>query len=225
MNTAIIVAAGSGKRLASDTPKQFIVLAGKPVIIHTLERFEACAEIDQIVLVLPAENLADLRASVERFGISKLVSVVPGGASRAESVKCGLDAVDPATDVVAVHDGARPLVTPDEISRTVAAARNIGAACLAAAVTDTIKVVSGDMITSTVDRTKLRRALTPQAFRYDILRRALSENMLDDSVTDECSLVEKLGIEIAAVAGSPRNIKITHREDLVLAEAFLNEVK
>lgn len=221
MNTAIIVAAGSGNRFNSKAPKQFAEILGKPIIIHTLEKFEACEAVSQVVLVLPPREIADFENEVEKFGLKKIKSIVAGGASRAESVRNGLDAADPATDIVAVHDGVRPLISIDEIAATIEKANETGAACLVAVVTDTIKQVAGNKITGTLDRTKLRRAMTPQAFRYDILRQALDQGDLDDDVTDECMLVEKLGHPIAYVDGSSRNIKITHPEDSILLETLL----
>jgi len=215
--TAIIVAAGSGSRFKSDTPKQFLEINGKPVIVHTIERFRAAPSVDSIVLVLAAEVVSTFDASA----FSKVTDVIAGGSTRAESVRIGLEAVGDA-DVVAVQDGARPLVTVDEIERTIAKAKETGAACLVAPVTDTIKSVRGDEIADTLDRTKLRRALTPQAFRIEVLKRAFEGVSLNDSITDECYLVEKLGHPIAIVEGSSRNIKITHPEDLILAEALLN---
>lgn len=221
MNTAIIVAAGSGNRFNSKTPKQFAEILGKPVIIHTLEKFEACEAVFQVVLVLPASEIADFESLIDKFGLKKIKNVVAGGLSRAESVLNGLNAADPTTDIVSVHDGVRPLVSIDEITATIEKAQETGAACLVAVVTDTIKQISDGKIAGTLDRTKLRRAMTPQAFRYDILRQALDQVDLDDDITDECMLVEKLGYPIAYVDGSSRNIKITHPEDRILAEALL----
>lgn len=216
MNTAIIVAAGSGTRFGSDIPKQFVEIAGRQLLSHTLEKFEACDEIEEIVLVLSEDQIPNFRSE-----ISKLRTVVAGGASRAESVRFGLNAVSSDTQIVAVHDGARPLVTVEEIAQTVRKAVETGAACLVAEVSDTIKHVEGGEIVRTVDRTKLRRALTPQAFRVDILRRAFDEFGADGSATDECYLVEKLGIPISCVEGSSLNIKVTRPEDILLAEALL----
>ncbi|MBK8303546.1 MAG: 2-C-methyl-D-erythritol 4-phosphate cytidylyltransferase [Chloracidobacterium sp.] len=224
MHIAIIVAAGTGSRFSPDQPKQFTHILGKPLLIHTLERFEACPAVDEIVLVLSEAGRLEFEISILKFEISKIRSIVTGGATRAESVKNGLDAIDTATaNVVAVHDGARPLVSVDEITRTINKADETGAACLVAEVTDTIKEVCEDVIMGTVDRGKLRRALTPQAFRYDILKRAFENADLGDNVTDECYLVEKLGVEIVAVEGSSRNIKITRAEDIRFAEMFLKE--
>lgn len=221
MNTAIIVAAGSGKRFASETPKQFLNIAGKPVIIHTLERFEACPEIAEVILVLAFAEIEAFKIIASNYNLAKLTRIVPGGKTRAESVLNGLLAADARTEVIAVHDGARPLVSVQEISATIFKAKETGAACLVAPVTDTIKQISGDKITDTLDRTNLRRALTPQAFRFEILRHAFEDSDLSDEVTDECYLVEKLGQTIAFVEGSPQNIKITYAEDLIAAEAFI----
>ena len=221
--TAIIVAAGSGTRFDADTPKQFLELKGKPVIVHTLEKFQASESVNEIVIVTAERYIDMLERLASEAGITKLRSVVPGGTTRAASMRIGFDAVDPASTIVCVHDGVRPLVTVDEIDRTIDAAVHFAAACLVAPVTDTIKTVEYNKITSTVDRTTLRRALTPQAFRYGILQRALEDADLTEAVTDECFLVERSGVMITTVDGSARNIKITHREDMLLAESLLSE--
>lgn len=219
--TAIIAAAGSGTRLRSDTPKQFLELAGKPVIVHTLERFQAAPSVDAIVLVLAEDRIEAYRP--ETAQIAKVTGIVKGGDTRAESVLNGLTAVDRETAIVAVHDGARPFVSVDEIERTIAKAKQMGAACLVAPVTDTIKSIRGSEISATLDRQKLRRALTPQAFRIEVLRRAFEmADELDETVTDESYLVERLGHPIELVEGSSRNIKITHAEDLAIAEAMMS---
>ncbi len=223
MNTAIIVAAGSGKRFDSASPKQFLELKGKPVIIHTLEKFQASDSIDAIVVVVGSGDVGMVKSLAAAAGITNLKSVVAGGNTRAESVRNGFAAVDPASVIVCVHDGVRPLVTVDEIDRTIDAALHFAAACLVAPVNDTIKTVEYDKITGTVDRNTLRRALTPQAFRYGILNEALDNADLTASVTDECLMVENIGVMITTVDGSSRNIKITHSEDMTLAEAFLAE--
>ncbi|MBK8466648.1 MAG: 2-C-methyl-D-erythritol 4-phosphate cytidylyltransferase [Chloracidobacterium sp.] len=225
MNTAIIVAAGSGQRFAGPQPKQFVNLLGKPLIIHTLERFDACPEIDDIVLVLSEDGLDYFEQIKDKFEISNLRSIITGGKTRAESVKNALDAIDAnKANIIAVHDGARPLVSVEEISRTVIKAAETGAACLVTEVTDTIKEIEEEYISCTIDRNKLRRALTPQAFRYDILQKAFDGVDLSESITDECYLVEKLGVKIALVEGSSKNIKITRAEDLILAEALLKQL-
>ncbi|HEY5074105.1 MAG TPA: 2-C-methyl-D-erythritol 4-phosphate cytidylyltransferase [Pyrinomonadaceae bacterium] len=228
MNVAIVVAAGKGTRLGGNRPKQFLELDGTPVIIHTLRQFERCREINEVVIVLPApltEESADTFLSfAKEFGLTKPRRAVAGGATRAQSVQCGLAAIAEA-EVVAVHDGVRPFVTPEEIDQVVAAARVTGAAVLVAPVADTIKEIEGERVLRTLPRSSLRRALTPQCFRFDILKRAYQQLTQVEAegfeVTDDCLLVERLGVEIVAVEGSARNIKITQEEDLALAEALL----
>src|SRR5262245_16756914 len=168
MNIAIIAAAGTGTRMASDRPKQFLLLAGTPVIFHTLKPFEECESIHEVIVVLPAEESAGFLSMAESFGLRKVTRVVPGGATRADSVRRGLMSIQ-AAEIVAVHDGVRPFVTVAEIDRTIAAAQADGAAILVAPVTDTIKQVSERTIIETLDRGALRRALTPQCFRYELL--------------------------------------------------------
>ena len=225
MNTAIIVAAGRGKRFGAEKPKQFLEILGKPLVVHTLERFENCPAVGETILVLPAEEIEYFRKIAEKFDLKKLAKIVSGGETRAASVLSGLSAIDAkACEIVAVHDGARPVVSGEEIARTIEKAKETGAACLTAYVTDTIKEVAGGKILRTVERAELRRALTPQTFRYEILKRAFAENDFQEEATDECFLVEKLGVEIAVVEGSAKNIKITRAEDLAVAEIFLREM-
>ncbi len=222
MNTAIIVAAGSGQRFKSEIPKQFLEINGKTVLEWTMERFQNAISVDAIVLVLARDQIADFGTRAKAF--TKLSSIVSGGTSRAGSVMNGLEAVAADCEIVAVHDGARPLVSVDEIERTIEPARMSGASCLVAAVTDTIKSIRGREIADTLDRGKLRRALTPQAFRKDLLERAFQMAGPDAAeATDECYLVEKLGHPIAIVEGRATNIKITHPEDLILAELMLKD--
>jgi 2-C-methyl-D-erythritol 4-phosphate cytidylyltransferase len=205
--------------------KQFLELAGVPIIFHTLRRFEQCDDIQEIILVLPPQAAAGFLSQAGRYGLRKLGRVVPGGVTRAESVLRGLQAIRAATaEIVAVHDGVRPFVTVDEISRTIAAAAEQGAAILVGAVTDTIKQVDHDQVRQTLPRSALRRALTPQCFRYELLRRAYDGiDVLDPELTDESVLVERLGEKIAIVEGSSRNIKITRPEDLQIGAALLQE--
>src|SRR5215213_7208341 len=223
MNIAIIAAAGAGTRMASDRPKQFLLLAGTPLIFHTLKPFEECDSIDEVIVVLPAEESAGFLSMAGKFGLRKLARVVPGGATRADSVKRGLMAIRSATaEIVVVHDGVRPFVSVDEISSTIDAAKSEGAAILVAPVTDTIKQVSDQQIVKTLDRSSLRRALTPQCFQYELLRQAYQQaDVNDPSLTDESALVERLGMHVSVVEGSSRNIKITTAEDLAIAEAIL----
>jgi 2-C-methyl-D-erythritol 4-phosphate cytidylyltransferase len=223
MNVAIIAAAGQGTRLAGKRPKQFLELLGVPIIIHTLKAFEQCEAIDKIIMVLSAAEVAGFSDLADKHGAKKICAVVTGGTTRAESVLQGLLAAeDMAPEIVTVHDGVRPFVTADEISRTVGAARLEGAAIMVSLPVDTIKEVKDGTVVRTIRREDLRNALTPQCFRYRLLRRAYEEaDVLDPELTDESSLVERLGVRIAVVEGSSRNIKITRPEDIVVAEAIL----
>lgn len=222
MNTAIIVAAGQGTRFGGNTPKQFLELSGKPVVIHTMLKFEACPAVDEIILVLSGDRKAAFLEIAQKYPLKKLTKIIGGGATRADSVLNGLKAVRPETaGIIAVHDGARPLVYVDEIAECIAVAEKTGAAVLTAPVTDTIKQISGDNITGTIDRETLRRALTPQCFRYDILKKAYEALEDLSAATDESFIVEKAGFPVSYVDGSASNIKITREEDLALAEFLM----
>ena len=224
MNVAIVVAGGKGLRFGGDRPKQFLEVNGSPIIIHTLRQFERCREIGSVIVVLPAEETAGFQSLIEKFALQKVTRIVAGGATRAQSVKTGLAMIEEA-EVVAVHDGVRPLVTPDEIDSVVKAAGESGAAILVAGLADTIKDVRSNRVVNTLPRVNLRRALTPQCFRLDVLRRAYQQlEQLEGTaieVTDDSFLVERLGIEVVAIEGSARNIKITREEDLRIAETIL----
>ena len=225
MNVAIIAAAGQGARMAGERPKQFIELAGVPILFHTLRAFEQCDVIQEIIVVLPALETATFLSLAKKYSLRKLAKVVPGGATRAESVLHGLQAVREATaEIVAVHDGVRPFVTPDEIARTVKAAKLEGAAILVSSPVDTMKEVRDGVVVKTLKRADLRNALTPQCFQYKLLRRAYEEvDVTDPDLTDESRLVERLGVRVATVEGSPRNIKITRQEDILVGEALLKQ--
>lgn len=227
MNVAIIAAAGQGTRMGGNRAKQFLELAGTPIIIHTLRCFELCEAIQEIILVLPAQDVGGFLALAEQHRLRKLSRIVPGGSTRAESVLKGLLTVRAATaEIIAVHDGVRPFVTSGEISRTVKAAQANDAAILTAEVTDTIKEIGNGFVERTLPRAALRRALTPQCFRFELLKRAYEQvDVLDPELTDESLLVERLGVKVTTVEGSSRNIKITGPEDLALGEVFLTEMK
>jgi 2-C-methyl-D-erythritol 4-phosphate cytidylyltransferase len=227
MNVAIVVAAGKGTRLGGDRPKQFLELGGVPIIVHTLRQFERSREISEVITVLPAEDTAGFQSLAKEFGLTKASRAIAGGATRGQSVRCGLNAISDA-EIVAVHDGARPFVTPDEIDRVVEAAKSTGAAILTAPVSDTIKRVAGPRVVETLPRAQLRRALTPQCFRFELLKEAYQAlDALESEgieITDDSLLVERLEIEIVAVEGDARNIKITTKADLAWAESLLTSV-
>ncbi len=160
MNVAIIAAAGAGTRMAGKRPKQFLELAGTPIIIHTLKAFERCEAIQEIIVVLSAEEIPDFLALAKEYGLEKIAKVVSGGPTRAESVLQGLIAAgERSPEIVAVHDSVRPFVTPDEISKTIAAAETAGAAILVSTTVDTVKQVRDGVVEKTIDRENLRNAL------------------------------------------------------------------
>jgi len=216
--SVLVVAAGAGKRFGG--PKQFAYLRGQPVLEWTLERFQAHEAIDDIVLVLPDEQ--DMKHYRLRY--PKIVDTVRGGDRRQDSVWQGFRLLKGSeTGIVLVHDGARPLVSPELIGRVIAAARVLGAAVPVLPVEETVKEVRDGSVIRTLDRTSLVRAQTPQGFLYPLLKRALEAARKDRfQGTDEASLAERAGIPVAAVDGEPRNIKITTPVDIKIAEALLD---
>jgi len=222
MNVAIVVAAGKGTRLGGDQAKQFLKLDGIPVIIHTLKRFEQCQDIDEVVVVLPGKEVTRFPALLEKYDLRKVKRCVAGGATRADSVRLGCEALG-RVRIVAIHDGVRPFVAPKEISGTIRSAIKHGAAILALPVSDTIKVVRKGEIQFTPPRDECWRALTPQCFDYRLLQRAFAGSLSKLAITDDSALVEKIIYpkRVAVVEGNSRNIKITQPEDLAVAEVIL----
>ena len=235
---ALVLGAGSGERLrkslgereservegaAGVLPKAFVPLAGRCLLIRSLEALAASPEVDLVVPVVAREampRLAGLESELRQIG--KLHSAVAGGAERQDSVRCGLEALPAEVTHVAVHDAARPLVRPGDVSRVVRAARSHGAALLAVPVRDTIKRVAAGRVVATPPRAECYAAQTPQVFRIDWLRDALAKAEADGvRGTDDASLVERLGLEVEVVEGDPANLKITSAEDLALAEVWL----
>ena len=219
---AIIPAGGMGKRMGLGSPKQFCLLAGVPLLVHTVRAFAQVPEIAAIIIAVPAEYLAHTRELLDRYGLDKAV-VVAGGQLRQESVQAGLARVPPECGFVAVHDGARPLVTPALITACLAGARQTGAAMAAIPVSDTIKEVTPELLISrTVERDRLWQAQTPQVVRTDILRKAFAAAAKTSFIgTDEASFLELINEPMSIVPGSEQNIKITRPDDLLIAEAIL----
>lgn len=212
-SSAVIVAGGSGSRMGR--PKQMLPLGAKPVLVRTVEAFLQTPEIKEIVVVTPTENRAELQ---KRF--PGIVFADPGK-TRLLSVKNGFLKTSAASQLVAVHDGARPLVEPAHISACLQAARQYGAAVLAVPVKDTVKVCEGGFVQNTLDRAVLWAAQTPQCYRRPVLAEALEKFGQEEGATDESQLVEKLGIKVRVVPSSYKNNKITTPEDLIFAEALL----
>src|SRR5215468_2224412 len=226
MNIAIIPAAGSGNRFGGQIPKQFVEIAGAPIIVHTLGKFDECDEIGAIIVALRSEEIERFEQALKAHRIRKPVRLVQGGAERSDSILNALEAAKEfQPEIVVVHDAVRPFVSTEHISAVIGRAREIGAAILALPATDTIKEVENGLIRRTIDRRRIWRAQTPQAFRYDLLLRANEEARADNLpsalMTDDASLVERLGEKVAVVEGLASNIKITTPEDLALAEKFL----
>ena len=229
----ILPAAGIGTRMAVGhptpaAPKQFLELRGVPILIHSLRAFAAVPQVAGIFVAVRKTELARLQEQVTEYGFSDRVHVVEGGDTRQESVAHALAALDcQDDDIVLVHDAVRPLIDPATISRTIEAVAKHGAAIVGLPAVDTIKQVErtadGAIITATIPREYIVQAQTPQGFRYSLLRRAFAEAEADGFVgTDEASVVERAGAQVAVVMGSPVNLKITQPGDLSLAEFYLS---
>ncbi len=225
---AIIPAGGAGKRLGLEVAKQYLLLGSLPVLVHTIRVFQIMELVSAIVLVVPKEDVASVQKNiVEKYGLTKVMTVVAGGRERQDSVCNGLQAVPETCDVVIVHDGVRPFVTRDMITRVVAAAAQCGAASIGVPAKDTIKETTDEnIVTATLRRQNLWQTQTPQAFGYELLCRAYAEAQRDHFYgTDDASLVERMGVNVRMVAGSHENIKITTPEDLLIAEALMENKK
>lgn len=221
MTTAIIVAAGKSERMGAGTDKAFLSLVNKPVVAWSLMAFEKCAEIDRIVLVVRKDQQLAAKAVCQMFGISKLDKIVAGGNKRQDSVQAGLAVCDLDTRTVVVHDGARPLVTPELIAEVVKLGVRTGAATVGRRMIDTVKSVDkGTTVTKTESREKLWQVQTPQAFQFRVLRdayKALGKN----EVTDDCQAVEMNGGTVKICESNRLNLKITTPDDLQVAAALL----
>ena len=223
MLTAIIVAAGSSRRMGFD--KLFALLGGEPVIAHTLNAFERADCVDEIILVGRVERLPELQEFVRRAESRKVRHVVAGGQHRQDSVRAGLNLLAPGVRYVAVHDAARPFITAEQIGRVLELARQHGAAALAEPITDTIKRADENRFVSVgIDRAGLYAMQTPQIFSRDLLVDAYAAVAADKlSITDEVSAVEHLGAKVLLVPNDQFNLKITFPRDLRLAESFLSQ--
>jgi 2-C-methyl-D-erythritol 4-phosphate cytidylyltransferase len=223
---AIIAAAGAGRRMKAERPKQLLALDGTPILIHTITKFNASPVIDYVIVTAPRESVDEVNSLVARAGFKKPVQVVGGGERRQDSVAAGLQHLQPGTTLVAVHDAVRPFVSLAEIESVIRRAEKTGAAILGVPLVDTVKQAEKELVGSTLAREHLVLAQTPQVFRTEILKEAFELARKDEYYgTDESSLVERLGRPVAIVQGSERNIKITRPTDLTLARAFLEEEK
>lgn len=223
MVSAIIVAAGKGTRMGPDIDKLFLEVAGRPVVAHTWQRFVQAKDIDEIVLVVRDGMQSAFQELAAQCGLNKPFRLVVGGAERQDSVWNGIEALTPATEIVAIQDAARPCTSATIISATISAAREMGAAVAAMPVTDTIKETSdGKIITRTLDRSKLWAVQTPQTFRVEVIRRALATvRQKGLHVTDDTAACEVIGQPVKLVAGTRPNPKVTVPADLPYIELLL----
>lgn len=222
-NSAIILAAGSGRRFSDDTAKQFVHVAGESVLIRSAKAFENSELISEIIVVTRRADIEGCRNMLKENGITKVTRVVAGGDTRQKSAKNGFDAVNPACEFVAIHDAARCLVTPEMIEAALESAYVHGACACATKATDTIKKTDGaNSITETVNRENAWLVQTPQIFMADMYRAASYMGEKDNiEATDDCALCERLGFKVKLVDVGKTNMKITYPEDIIIAEAIL----
>lgn len=230
--TAILPAAGLGTRMGRTPPekagtsrKQFMLLDGSPILLHTIRKFVSSSNVREIVVALRAEDIAWVSDLLAREAFTKPVRLVEGGESRQQSVENALATIGPDAGLVAVHDAVRPFIEHDILDKVFAEAAESGAAIVGIVPVDTVKQVHRNKVRATIPRERLILTQTPQVFRYDLIRAAFDKAREDGFIgTDESSLVERLEqVEVSVVPGSDRNIKITKPSDMDLARHFLSE--
>jgi len=231
-NVAIIVAAGSGQRMQSQMPKQFLELANRPILWHTLSAFLQCQDLDQIFVVVPElyKNKCEneiitplIRTCNVIQSDHKKITCIAGGARRQDSVYIGLQAVESLSDIVVIHDGVRPFVTPSQITQIIDLAKKYKAVIFGIKPRDTVKMIDNNScITQSIDRDRLLMAQTPQAFSFELIKRAHEFAINNEfSATDDAMLIEQIGAKVFVASGHPLNIKITTPEDLILSKNIL----
>jgi 2-C-methyl-D-erythritol 4-phosphate cytidylyltransferase len=221
---AVIVSAGKGHRFMEGRKKQFYFLAEKPILAHTLDKFESSPLIRSILLVVAQEDMDYcLKEIIEKYRYKKISQIIPGGKRRQESVKNGIDALAKDVEIVAIHDGVRPFVTREMVEESIRSAIRFGAVVFAMPVKETIKIAHPDgTVLKTLDRESIWQVQTPQTFQVNLIKEAHHKAMEDGFIgTDDASLVERLGMKVHILPGSYTNIKITTPEDLILANLFL----
>jgi 2-C-methyl-D-erythritol 4-phosphate cytidylyltransferase len=220
---AIIPAAGLGTRLQQKEPKSLVPIRGVPILLHVLFVFEKSPAIDSVVVVAPVDSQKLFQKLVKNGDFKKVKKIIPGGETRMDSVFQGLQATDEDTDMVVIHDAARPLISVGMIQRAVEEGQKSGAVVVAVPVKSTIKRVDAQqkMVLETLNRSELWEIQTPQVFKREILLRAYQNRKKGEPSTDDASLVEALGVPVKIVEGDYRNIKITTQEDIAVAEALL----
>lgn len=224
--SVIIAAAGMSNRMGSKINKQFIAIGGKPILAHTIEKFENSRYIDEIILVLKEDEIDYCRREiVNKYGFKKVKKIIKGGDERQSSVYNGILALNENTSIVLTHDGARPFIKTDIIDKSIREVDRVDACIVGVPVKDTIKVVGDSSeIIDTPNRSTLWAAQTPQCFRKEIIKLA-HEKAIEDSYlgTDDSSLVERLGLKVNLIMGSYENIKITTPDDILLGETLIGD--
>lgn len=223
---AIIVSAGKGVRMNRSTPKQYLLLQGRPVLCHTIIAFDSCPEVDNIILVVPENDIQFCREQLlSELNLRTPVNVLAGGKRRQDSVFNGILSIDDRGGIVVIHDSVRPLVSSDMISRCIRKARTSGACILGVPLRDTLKAVDGNsVIKKTIPRESLWLAQTPQAFHYQLIRDAHEAAAKQGiEATDDAALLEWMGLPVSILGSTADNLKITTNEDLVLANIILSQ--
>jgi len=219
--SAVIVAAGSARRMEG-IDKILAPLGELPVLIHTLYAFQDCDCFDEIIVVTRDDLVVEVSRLCKQYRLDKVRKVIVGGTERTHSVRNGIREVRPDAKLIAIHDGARPLVTQNILEKTVLRASAAGAAAPVISLIDTVKYIEKDIISDTVDRSRLAAIQTPQVFEAGLIKAAVEKAISDGAVlTDDCACVERLGMKVAAIEGSRENIKITTPFDLLLGTAIL----
>lgn len=225
MVSAVIVAAGSGLRMGRPGGKQFRLLLGKPVVLHTLLAFESASLVDRVIFVTAQENMQSSSDLVRDNGLRKVASVLAGGVERQDSVRNGLGTLDEAPDnIVVIHDGARPLVTPSLIDKSIENLGDADGLVVGLPAADTIKLVCEGIVQETLDRNEVWQVQTPQVFPLQTIKQAHARAVEEGFYgTDDAGLVERVGGRVKVLVGSEENLKITTEADLLLAEAILSK--
>lgn len=222
---AVIVAAGTGKRMGTSVSKQYLLLDGKEILAHTVEKFENSALVDELILVVGQNEIGQAHHMAQQYRWKKVAAVVRGGAERQDSIWNGISRTSPSAEIVLLHDGVRPFVTEEMIRASIQTASEVGACTVGMPVKDTIKVCGADgMALETPERSRLWQIQTPQTFRREVIFQAFEKAQKDGFLgTDDTSVAEYAGFPVKVIPGSYRNIKITTQEDLLVAKAFLRE--
>lgn len=223
--SVIIAAAGNSTRYGTGKSKQFLILDNTPVLIKSIQAFEAIDDVKEIIVTARKQDFDIIEDFIAQYGVRKVKHIVEGGATRQDSIYAAVENVDEKVDLVAVHDGARPLIKRKVIESVIQKADEVDAAACAVPVKDTIKIIdSSGKIVTTPERDSLRAVQTPQIFKFSLYKEAIGKAVSDGKqYTDDCQLVESMGYPVYLVDGDYENIKITTPDDLLVAEKFLSE--